>query len=182
LRQGITLTCSVVCGNTFKRGKYRVPLAERFWTHVDKTGDCWLWTGATNNQGYGQVGADNHKTILAHRASWMMAYGTIKDGLCVCHHCDTPACVNPAHLFLGTYSENAKDMYAKGRGWLSRHRDALPAGEAHHNARLTEMQVREIRRLYALDAVSQGELSRRFGVARTSIRNIVTGEGWKHVK
>ena len=96
-------------------------LLRRFWAKVDKSGDCWSWTGAKINWGYGQfrVGKDH---MLAHRCSYEHATGeTIPDGMMVCHRCDVPACVNPAHLFLGTAKDNMQDMLTKGRNaWASR--------------------------------------------------------------
>lgn len=85
----------------------------RFWAKVDKTGDCWVWTAATNPKGYGQFYVEGMR--LAHRVSWILAHGPIPDDLCVLHRCDHPPCVNPAHLFLGTYADNNHDRDAKGR-------------------------------------------------------------------
>lgn len=88
-----------------------------FWLNVEKQdGDgCWLWTGHIQVNGYG-LASYRGKTTMAHRASWMMENGPIPKGMLVCHHCDTRACVRPDHLFLGTHSDNMRDMYRKGRG------------------------------------------------------------------
>ena len=81
----------------------------------EKTDGCWLWTGATASYGYGKMMLDG-ETVRAHRAAYLLLVGPIPDGLYVLHRCDVRRCVNPAHLFLGTPSDNTKDMLAKGRG------------------------------------------------------------------
>jgi hypothetical protein len=87
---------------------------DRFWEKVDKSGDCWLWTGHRGCKGYGAAWAEGRHQA-AHRVSWELAFGAIPDGLHVLHHCDNPPCVNPDHLWLGTNSDNQRDCVAKGR-------------------------------------------------------------------
>jgi hypothetical protein len=90
-------------------------LERNFWPRIQKTEGCWLWMGWTIRRGYGQITLAK-KRILTHRLSYTLAYGEIPEGMLVCHKCDTPRCVNPSHLFLGTPLDNARDMVAKGRG------------------------------------------------------------------
>lgn len=90
------------------------PLAHRFWEKVVKTESCWLWMGAKNRCGYGQL-TYQKKHITAHRASLMIHGVEIPAGMMVCHSCDNPPCVNPQHLWIGTNSDNQKDSVRKGR-------------------------------------------------------------------
>ena len=96
---------------------------ERFWSKVDKSGDCWVWTAAVVGSrnpkfdhvgGYGVFGI-GRKVYRAHRVSWEMAHGPIPDGMLVCHSCDNRGCVRPSHLFLGDQADNVRDMDSKGR-------------------------------------------------------------------
>lgn len=90
-------------------------LEERFWKLVDKSGECWLWTGSKDEGGYGISIGKNPPERRAHRMAWYLTYGTIEDGLCICHHCDNPPCCRPDHLFKGTHGDNQRDAWAKGR-------------------------------------------------------------------
>lgn len=99
----------------------RKSLADRFWAKVDKgaelaPGGCWLWIGSTERHGYGQISVGAKHLARAHRISYELNIGAIPSGMVVCHRCDLPVCVNPAHLFIGTLSDNSRDMISKGRG------------------------------------------------------------------
>lgn len=100
--------------------------AEEFWGHVQRGGadECWLWLAGRTTAGYGHLtwGVNKNKRRdgdkkrrYAHRISWTLTRGKIPIGICVLHKCDNPPCVNPSHLFLGTYADNARDKCAKGR-------------------------------------------------------------------
>lgn len=92
-----------------------------FWTHIEKTDDCWLWHGARNSFGYGSLGK-NYRYRNAHRFSWYLEHGDILVGQFVLHRCDVPACVRPDHLFLGDARDNSHDMCRKGRHWSQKGR------------------------------------------------------------
>jgi hypothetical protein len=97
------------------RGEEKKPLLNRIMSRV-RFGmtDCWHWCGATNAFGYGRM-TYSGRLQVAHRLSWTAHNGPITDGLSVLHTCDNASCINPAHLWLGTYSDNLRDAWAKGR-------------------------------------------------------------------
>lgn len=153
----------------------RKTLADRFWEKVDRRGpnDCWEWTAALNEHGYGVMRPEGRRTgpgIKAHRMSMMLA-GVDVDGLVVRHSCDNPPCVNPAHLSTGTKADNSADMVARGRS---------PRGSRSGTSKLTERQVAEIRRRQAAGELHR-VLAAEYGVSRVTITNIVTGRTWRHV-
>lgn len=125
---------------------------------------CWLWQGApTGNNGYGQVTIGGIKHAV-HRLMYRLAHGPIPEGMDVMHSCDTPLCINPAHLSAGTHDDNMADMRNKGRS----------------ATKLTAHQVRDIRTWIAAGK-SNVYLGRVFGVSASTISRIRTGEGWQHV-
>jgi hypothetical protein len=159
--------------------------SERFFAMVAKTETCWLWTGYTACSGlpYGSFGlrdgTGRSVPVGAHRWSWAYHHGPIPPGLWVCHTCDVPSCVNPAHLFLGTPRENNDDKIAKGRATTTK---GLQLGMRHPHARLTDDQVREMRRLHAEQGFGAKRLAKRYGVGQTTIHRVLTGETWGHVE
>lgn len=145
-------------------------LEVRFWANVDKRGnsECWLWTGLRSTRGYGSI-RYNGKMCIASRICYEIHHGPIPSGLCVCHTCDNPPCVNPSHLFLGTSADNAADRDAKGR-----HNPAR--GSAHGGAKLTWHDVDYIRR--ARETLRQ--LARKFGISISQVWRIRSGAAWSH--
>ncbi len=100
-----------------KRICARFPPEQRFWRFVQKGDGCWLWQGYVDKRtGYGKFGIEHGHMVSAHRFMWETVNGPIPAARDVCHHCDVRACVRPDHLFVGTRSDNMRDMYAKGRG------------------------------------------------------------------
>lgn len=149
---------------------------QRFWSKVAiaDPDDCWEWMAGKFPTGYGLFQIKG-KCSRAHRLAYELGIGPISDGLCVCHHCDNPACCNPAHLWLGTHLDNMRDMKAKGRLVILR-------GIDHGNHKLTEGQVHSIRALYAQGRFSQHELAQLFDIDQQVIWAIVNNKRWTHVK
>lgn len=138
---------------------------------VEPTG-CITWIAHMDAAGYGRI-VFRGKVRKAHRVAWELWVGPIPDHLRVCHQCDVRACINPAHLFLGTQADNMRDCLAKGRY-------AKLCGERSPNAKLTERDVRTIRA-----RVAAGELQRvvgaSFGIRQAHVSAIVRGYAWGHV-
>lgn len=151
---------------------------KRFWSKVDKSGECWTWQASRNANGYGTFKLDR-KAILAHRFAWLVANGTIPVGLLVCHSCDNPPCCNPAHLWVGTVADNARDMAAKGRSAAQRHH--VSRGSKNGQAKLREADIAVIRLRYVRRQVTLQQLASEFGVSESLIHCIVTRKTWKHV-
>lgn len=94
------------------------PIADRFWPKVSRGSpyECWEWLGTRDRAGYGRMSTRRGQApVRAHRVSWELHYGAIPDGMVVRHKCDNPACVNPAHLLIGTYRQNMADAVERGR-------------------------------------------------------------------
>jgi hypothetical protein len=158
-----------------KRIYVRRPVADRFFEKVRKTSGCWYWSAAVNNKGYGQMlisKTPRHIVALAHRISWELAYGAVPEGMGVLHKCDTPTCVNPAHLFLGDQRINMADAKAKGR---------MALGESNGQHKLSAADVVAIRNRYTGKRGEQTRLARLYRVSRRLIGYVVHNKGWKHV-
>ena len=146
-------------------------IEDRFWSKVEKSETCWAWTACRlSASGYGRFGFRG-KTYYAHRVSWIFAFGELSANEFVLHHCDTPSCVRPSHLFTGSQQENMLDKVRKGR---------QTHGASHGPSKLTVDQVLEIRSLYASGAYTQDQLGRRFGTTQPCISRIVRRKAWRH--
>jgi len=137
---------------------------ERFWERVDKSGDCWVWTGAITDNGYG-IATPNCTNVKAHRLAWMLEYGQIPKGMKVLHRCDNKPCVRLSHLFIGTSSDNAVDCTKKGR---------------NPRCQLTPNDVRQIRRLRS-EGMRAAQIADRYGMSQGHIQRVVSGISWAHV-
>lgn len=150
----------------------RKTLRERFESNyeADPVSGCWLWTASTGSHGYGQIG-NAAKMLLAHRVAWEFRVGPIPAGAFLCHRCDVRRCVNPAHLFVGSQTDNMRDAKAKGR---------TCRGQSRPLAKLNEEDVRLIRRL-RVDGLGMLTIARRFGVAKATVQDVIAGRSWSHV-
>lgn len=150
-------------------------LHSRFFSKFQRSADeCWVWEASITNSGYGRIreAGLGSKTLLAHRVSWEIHYGKIEAGILVLHRCDVRRCVNPRHLFLGTYSDNAQDRQSKGRG-------ADQKGENNPARKLNDDLVREIRSLRNTGNTYQ-RISNLTGIPRSTVVNACLYT-WKHL-
>lgn len=173
--------------------KYTTPttpenIVERFWSKVDKSagpGGCWLWLPVPTGR-YGEFCIGHQETVGAHRFAYELTHGPLAEGMLACHTCDTPRCVNPAHLFEGTHLDNNRDMHGKGRGQRGdKHSARLrpetrPRGEQHGCAKLTAADVLLIRQL-AADGSTGKTIAEHFGIGRTQVSRILNRQTWRHI-
>jgi len=184
---------TVSCG--CHRARARPKSLEQLLSYAEVRGpdECWEWQRNRSPSGYGRV-AVNKKDKQAHRAVYECVFGPIPEGKFVCHSCDNPPCVNPAHLWVGTPLENTRDMVEKGRGNWKRtpeHQKKLNAasrkwaaqnighqnGERGPNAKLKDEDVRAIRG----STDSQHKLAKKYGVGQWTIWAIKNRVTWKHL-
>ncbi len=146
---------------------------ERFAAKVvdEPSTGCRVWTGSLDHRGYGWFKVAK-RTLKAHRWAFEQANGEIQPGMFVCHKCDTPACVRIDHLFVGSNRDNVDDMVLKRRQAVGR---GLP------QAKMTEAQVIEARRLYSLGGYTQRSLAGMFGITHMPMGAILSGKTWKHL-
>jgi hypothetical protein len=145
-------------------GKY----IELFWAKVNKSESCWLWQAATDKDGYGVYGIYGTGMSKAHRLSYIEKHGSIPESALLCHTCDTPACVNPDHLFPGTCADNHSDRDAKSR---------QAKGTTNGWQRLTAEQIIKIR----ASTLPDRKLATMFQTSHSHIRRIRKREVWKHI-
>lgn len=145
----------------------RKSASDRFMAKVspEPTTGCWLWTAYAFSYGYGQFHLGN-RDMVAHRAAWLLFRGTIPDGMCVLHACDTPLCVNPDHLFLGTKADNTNDMMRKRRHVVRRD--------------FTDGQIRDIRARVAAGE-RQADVARHYGTTPQRVHNVIRGYIYGHL-
>lgn len=156
------------CGN--KNSHYHIE--RRLNEKTIKTDTCWIWTGSCN--GYGEKGYGimmaNGKHQVVHRIRYELVYGKIPDNMYVLHTCDNRKCTNPDHLWLGTYQDNAIDMYKKKRNYDM-------SGEGNGRAKLTQDIVDEIRNTYTKG--KSKEFSIKYNISESTIHSIMKNETWK---
>lgn len=174
----------------------QLPFWERVSLQIVVRGECHIFTGAKDSSGYGRIadsrfGPAKKKLVRLHRAVWERDFGKIPDGMNVCHTCDTPACINPKHLFVGDQQANVRDMWSKGRAenlrrWGNANTKGkhFNVGSAHGRAIFTEDQVREIKKSLALDNTYANvlRLAEKNKCSRTAINHIRNGTRWRHVQ
>lgn len=168
--------CRQKSGYPMDAPRFEADWALRFDQYVDRTDGCWWWTGnrlTTPGSEYGAMSVEG-KSWRAHRLSYLLHYGDLPAGALICHHCDNPPCVNPAHLYAGDYPSNAADRER-------RKRRKIPRGEASATSKLTNEQVYEIRRLCATRELTQKQVAKQFDISVQMVACIHNRRNWTHI-
>jgi hypothetical protein len=150
-------------------------LLPEFWMPIPWSG-CWQWLGNVKHGEGRALVTRKQRKLYASRVFYEHYCAPIPDGMVVCHRCDNPGCVNPAHLFLGTQADNLRDMARKGR----RKGIRSAFGEASGQARLSEADVRVAREM-AHEGRPQQDIAERLGIAQSSVSRIVNRKNWTHI-
>lgn len=150
-------------------GRPPVPLEVRFTRQYipEPMSGCFLWMGSVDGRGYGSIKDSQRVTRRASRVSWQLTHGPIPKGMCVCHRCDNPLCVNPDHLFIGSNADNTRDMLQKGRAHDRR----------GNNAKLTPEQVQAVR----LSSETPTKLAERYSISTSTVWLVKTKRRWAHI-
>ena len=175
-----TKYCSIKCLNTtlarksakIRKEKYNSKEYLLSKIKIDKKTGCWIWQASKNEGGYGRKRYKGRQTYV-HRIFYEVFVGEIPKEMFVLHRCDTPSCVRPSCLFIGTHQNNSDDKYKKKRNNNLK-------GEEHGMSKLTEKDVLEIRRLYKKGWPSR-KIGRKFNMYHTSILCIVKRKTWNHI-
>lgn len=160
-------------GRPMKEENYK----RRFMTYVypEPNTGCWLWSGSVNGSGYGFLHkSTNNPFVTAHRYSFFIHKGDFDRSLCVLHHCDTPCCVNPDHLYLGDPKQNAIDRDSRGRGVKIRGEDSVLS-------KLSNDTVIQIFKAAHSGLYFDREVADMFGTTRDNIKNIKHRKNWRHI-
>jgi hypothetical protein len=149
---------------------------KRFWSKVEITtpDECWEWTARKDKDGYGLFTdkSTGRGPWRANRYAYTMENGEIPSGMLVCHRCDNPACVNPAHLWIGSIKDNNRDKVLKGRGAI---------GEMNGNSKMSELDVRAVREMKK-EGIPALLLADWYGMSWHRMAKIMNGFSWQHIK
>lgn len=165
IKRGGGRHCSKRCA-MIARGKSS--FEDRFWPKVAKSDGCWKWLGAKDHSGYGLIRSVGGPMVRAHRASWELHFQSPGDA-CVLHKCDTPECVRPDHLFVGSNKENTDDKVRKGR---------QASGNGLPQSKITPTIASEMRSKFSL-GISRAEIAREYSVSWSTVDSVVKFETWK---